>query len=431
MKRTFVVLVMIAASVFIANPAFADNVDPSTATASTSQSDPPAEPAPAADPPAEATPAADSAPAPAPAAEPASDPADAATGTTSDEPPATVGTPTAPLAADAPAAPKAALSSSAPAAAAKDAVVPAGKVVVCHANSSDTTPYRYILVDDNSARLKAHLNHRDSPNKTWKTTGTFNGVDHVAGQAKPDRIGPTEAEPNNPAISEADCVGTTVPAPPVVAQEPIVIQPTCTTGGSITLPIDLVIDLKTVIEYSFVTGSADMTSGAYDVLAKVVDDDYTFADDNDEIHFTGELVAATNCPVAATVPDVQITQNCAGGDVPTLPTTQGVSYAFTQGDGVSGPWEVTATALPNWTLDGPHVFTGDAKDPSTCGSVTPIPGPDPVTPAQVTPAGVTNPTAVSSTALPNTGGVSSDLVLLGAMLMLAGTLMVARGRRKA
>ncbi|MET3961892.1 hypothetical protein ABIE44_001826 [Marmoricola sp. OAE513] len=62
-------------------------------------------------------------------------------------------------------------------------------VYVCHATSSDTNPYTYIVVDDDSVKSKGHLEHRSNPNKTWKTDGTFDGKSHVAGQAKPDIIG--------------------------------------------------------------------------------------------------------------------------------------------------------------------------------------------------------------------------------------------------
>lgn len=65
----------------------------------------------------------------------------------------------------------------------------ANKVGICHATSSDTNPYVYIEVDDDSVKLKGHLQHRNDPNKRWKSAGTFNGVQHVADQPKPDIIG--------------------------------------------------------------------------------------------------------------------------------------------------------------------------------------------------------------------------------------------------
>ena len=62
-------------------------------------------------------------------------------------------------------------------------------VNICHATSSDSNPYVFITVDDDSVKFRGHLMHRNDPNKRWKSAGTFNGEDHVANQAKPDLIG--------------------------------------------------------------------------------------------------------------------------------------------------------------------------------------------------------------------------------------------------
>ena len=61
-------------------------------------------------------------------------------------------------------------------------------VNVCHATSSDTNPFVFITVDDDSVKLKGHLMHRDDPNKTWKSDGVYNSVFHSAGDPKADRI---------------------------------------------------------------------------------------------------------------------------------------------------------------------------------------------------------------------------------------------------
>ena len=64
--------------------------------------------------------------------------------------------------------------------------VPVG---VCHATSSDTNPYVFIVVDDDSTKLKGHLMHRNDPNKHWKSDGTYElGGAHSNGDAKRDYI---------------------------------------------------------------------------------------------------------------------------------------------------------------------------------------------------------------------------------------------------
>lgn len=64
----------------------------------------------------------------------------------------------------------------------------ATKVNVCHATGSDSNPYVFISVDENAVKSKGHLQHRNDPNKHWKSAGYFSGVFHAAGAPKPDLI---------------------------------------------------------------------------------------------------------------------------------------------------------------------------------------------------------------------------------------------------
>lgn len=91
----------------------------------------------------------------------------------------------------------------------------ATKVGICHATESDSNPYSFISVDDDSARFAGHLAHRQTPNKKWKTAGTFNGVLHAADEPKPDLISDYTDDQGvfhkyDGVIVEADCNATNV-----------------------------------------------------------------------------------------------------------------------------------------------------------------------------------------------------------------------------
>lgn len=70
-------------------------------------------------------------------------------------------------------------------------------VSICHRTSSDTNPYVFITVDDDSLS-PGHLDNADPGHKPkfWKTDGTWRGVDHVAGDPKDDYLaqGPEDCE---------------------------------------------------------------------------------------------------------------------------------------------------------------------------------------------------------------------------------------------
>jgi hypothetical protein len=78
-------------------------------------------------------------------------------------------------------------------------------VSICHRTASDTNPYVFITVDDDSLS-PGHLDNADPGHKPtfWKSDGTWRGVEHVAGDPKDDYL----------AESKADCEDTTPPPPP-------------------------------------------------------------------------------------------------------------------------------------------------------------------------------------------------------------------------
>jgi LPXTG-motif cell wall-anchored protein len=82
------------------------------------------------------------------------------------------------------------------------------KVGVCHATTSDTNPYVWIVVDKDSTKYQGHLEHRNEPVHRWKTAGTWNGIPHTAGQAKGDFI-----EGIDEGVTQAWCLRTSSPSP--------------------------------------------------------------------------------------------------------------------------------------------------------------------------------------------------------------------------
>jgi hypothetical protein len=61
-------------------------------------------------------------------------------------------------------------------------------VNICHATGSDTNPYEFKTVDDDSTDFQGHLSHRNDPNKVWKNDIFENGAYHPAGSPKSDII---------------------------------------------------------------------------------------------------------------------------------------------------------------------------------------------------------------------------------------------------
>jgi hypothetical protein len=96
-------------------------------------------------------------------------------------------------------------------------------VGVCHATSSDTNPYEWIVVDDDSTKYKGHLMHRNDPNKHWKSAGTWNGITHTAGSLKRDYIQGLDD------ITKAQCLSPVVtPTPTPTPTDTVTPTPTDT-----------------------------------------------------------------------------------------------------------------------------------------------------------------------------------------------------------
>ncbi|MBO9521633.1 MAG: hypothetical protein J7518_08860 [Nocardioidaceae bacterium] len=157
-------------------------------------------------------------------------------------------------------------------------------VNICHATSSDTNPYVFITVDDDSAKFEAHLAHRNSPNKKWKSDGTFNGVAHTAGQAKPDLIQGLDGN-----VTEATCNGEVTVAEAVADVD--FDEPTCANENTASFD-------TTGEHVSFAVTDGSAAPGASIEVTATADENFTFEGGGTTQVFTHTFNAAeTNCSV--------------------------------------------------------------------------------------------------------------------------------------
>lgn len=156
-------------------------------------------------------------------------------------------------------------------------------VNICHATSSDTNPYVFITVDDDSAnfaqQLSAHMAHREDPNKRWKSDGTFGGVPHSDGDPKPDLIG-DYVGPDGPVVLDGEIDSETC--------DGAVTELETTASASF---VDPDCDNENQASYSTegdnVTFELDGTVGAGETVTvtATVDDGYVFAGDQQSLEF--------------------------------------------------------------------------------------------------------------------------------------------------
>lgn len=107
-------------------------------------------------------------------------------------------------------------------------------VSVCHATSSDTNPYVYQVVDNDSVKLKGHLQHKTDPNKAWKSATTWNGTAYPAGASKRDFIGSYTDESGtfhqeDGVVTEEWCTSGAVPE--TATADVVFADPTCDNGN--------------------------------------------------------------------------------------------------------------------------------------------------------------------------------------------------------
>lgn len=161
-------------------------------------------------------------------------------------------------------------------------------VVVCHATSSDTNPYVLIVVDDDSTQFTAHLAHRDSPNKKWKSPGIFLGDPHVKGDPKPDLIASYTDE--NDVFHELDGNITAETCAGEVLE--IEIQASVTFSGP-TCEDPSAASFATIGDHvTFEVTAGSVAPGAGVTVTATVDDGYTFAGDIQSLDFSHQFAAA-------------------------------------------------------------------------------------------------------------------------------------------
>jgi uncharacterized repeat protein (TIGR01451 family) len=214
-------------------------------------------------------------------------------------------------------------------------------VNVCHATSSDTNPYVFITVDDDSVKLQGHLMHRDDPNKQWKSDGTWRGEAVHAGDAKPDLIGDyTDKDgvlhPYDGVIDEAsDCGGLTA----TVTEPDGSFTTKCTSDGAAVTIGDLTSGTFEDVGWTLTYGQSSSPVHQGDVVPVLggvtVKLAWSSGDESGVVQ-SGEAPAA--CPPAETeAPSGTFTQECAqDGVVVTLSgldagTYSDVAWTFTFG----------------------------------------------------------------------------------------------------
>lgn len=293
------------------------------------------------------------------------------------------------------------------------------QVGVCHAQSSDSNPYTFIVVDNDSTQLQAHLAHQAEPNKTWKNAGTYEGVLHAAGDPKPDFVGVD--------ITSEDCDGD-VEVPPTEATADVdFIDPSCANEN--------LADFEAIgsnVTFEITDGSK--APGAEIEVTATANEGSEFEDESTKQVFTHTFGPALNLdgppckivegPVVATASVDFVDPTCANGNTASYQGSgDNVSFAITSGSEAAGAdIKVTATADEGKTFadesttkDFTHTF-GAAEDP--CGDVA---GP--------TETPVATPTVVhSGLVTPDMRGEQGLALLVTGMvlLVLAGGLSLVR-----
>lgn len=281
-------------------------------------------------------------------------------------------------------------------------------VKICHATSATDNPYNTIP-PATAAVANGHDSQHNGPIYPEPNWGdiiepyVYNGVSY-----------PGQNWADGEAIYENGCLSLVEvePVPPTIAN-------TCGQDGHVTLPAD-----TAGIHYAFTIG--DGVTGAWEITA-TVQPGHVFAAGVDPTA-SGTVVAPGACAGnQSAVPVVTVEQACDGGHIPTSAAVNGVSYAFTVGSGLAGPWTITATAQNGFVFDNgtQFVFSGNAGSGAEC--VTPIDDDNPAG-EEGQEQTVIEDVAARDDDLPDTGGLPLWALLLAGPMAAAGVLILMRSR---
>ena len=214
-------------------------------------------------------------------------------------------------------------------------------VNVCHATSSDTNPYVFLTVDDDSVKLQGHLMHRSNPNKQWKSDLVWRGQTVHDGDAKRDLIGDYTDKDGvlhtyDGVIDEASDCGT---ATQVVTEPDGSFTAKCTADGAAVTVGDLTSGTFESVSWTLKHGQQSATVHEGDVVSVSDGETVTLswsAGDDDGVVQSDK--APNACPQTVTEPSGSFSQQCADGGVQVTlsgldPGTYGdVTWSFSYGN---------------------------------------------------------------------------------------------------
>lgn len=230
------------------------------------------------------------------------------------------------------------------------------KVAICHRRGSDKNPYGIMYVAANSTVLEAHRDHQvdddgKGEDKYWRSAGVWNGIEHDAGDYKPDFIFGDTGTPSDVAQFEAWCLskpssGSSDTGALVV---PVFVVNDCDRPGSISEPT------STNVQYTINDGADwSVTQGAHTITASLINGatsfvaghvGWTVSTDGLSATRTVDLGSPTQC-VGVSASAIAIDKCGEWGSVTAVDTAVvDYSIAGNKWTGLQGSAVVTATVI--------------------------------------------------------------------------------------